>query len=134
MAKSGSGGLAGWIKNSRESRSSWYAHYQQKVAYPLFLMGALFLFASDSILAETNTGRRAVRALDHCLTWVVFAVDYLIGLVLAPNRLTFIRGHHPAGCRAAVSAAKAPAAGSHLRGDAKHGGRRVTGCALTCSM
>lgn len=94
MAKSGSGGLAGWIKNSRESRSSWYAHYQQKVAYPLFLMGALFLFAlgiqfsPKQIPAEEQFARWII-----ALTWVVFAVDYLIGLVLAPNRLTFIRGH-----------------------------------------
>ncbi len=94
MAKSGSGGLSGWIRKSRESRSSWYAHYQQKMSYPLFLMGALFLFALGIQFSPKQVpGEEQFARWIIALTWVVFAVDYLIGLVLAPSRWAFIRGH-----------------------------------------
>lgn len=87
-------GIGAWIARSREGRSTWYERYQEKVTYPLFLMGALFLlalgiqFSPNQVAAEQEFARWII-----ALTWVVFAIDYVIGLVLAPNRLRFMREH-----------------------------------------
>lgn len=75
-------------------RAAWYARYARLSALPLFLLGLLFLL---SFIIKLSPGSPAedVKFANSVIvvTWAAFAIDYSIGLLLAPSRWVFIKTH-----------------------------------------
>lgn len=70
----------------------WYHTYEKWAAYPLFVMGLMFLaaFSIQVLNIQDPVDQRFARVVIP-VTWLMFAIDYLIGLVLARNKLHYVR-------------------------------------------
>ena len=75
-----------------------YQKYRRLARYPLFLAGLLFLIGLalvlDPNLATAQQHHVTGRALT-LIAWAVFLADYVISLILAPDRVQFIKTHIP---------------------------------------
>ncbi|MFM2438247.1 MAG: hypothetical protein RLZ55_1066 [Actinomycetota bacterium] len=68
--------------------------YERIVAYPMFVLSMLFLLAfAITIMGSTSEGDKKFASVVIPVTWAAFLTDYLIGLTLSPNRVTFVRTH-----------------------------------------
>jgi voltage-gated potassium channel len=71
------------------------AAWERRLDWPLTVLAVLFLVAYAWSVLDTSMPDRARWWLDAALwfTWAVFAVDYLVRLVLARRRLRFVGRH-----------------------------------------
>lgn len=73
-----------------------YQRYRRLARYPLFLAGVVFivglLLTLDPYL-ETLDGHHFAGRTLVTVSWVVFLLDYLISLILAPDRALYARTH-----------------------------------------
>lgn len=83
-----------WRTRIRTDEASAYHRYERRVAYPLFLMGILFVAAMVIRFDQSSSPEDLafVRVVVP-LTWLAFALDYVISLVLVPNRAHYVRTH-----------------------------------------
>lgn len=72
----------------------WYRKYEWWSAYPLFVLGLLFLvaFTIQVLDIQDATDQKFARIVIP-LTWIAFAIDYVIGFTLARSKWGFVRGH-----------------------------------------
>lgn len=70
----------------------WYHTYEKWAAYPLFVLSLMFLAAfSIQVLNIQDPVDQAFARVAIPLTWMAFAIDYVVGLVLARSKLHYIR-------------------------------------------
>ncbi len=73
-----------------------YQKYRRLARYPLFLAGLMFLLglglAFDPHLDTIDQHHHVGRTLT-LISWAIFLADYLISLVLAPDRVHYIKTH-----------------------------------------
>lgn len=83
-----------WRRSARARESEAYDAYTRVTSYPLFVLGLLFLIAF-AITLTANPDDAEVRFARFVipLTWLCFAIDYAIGILLAPHRWHFVRTH-----------------------------------------
>jgi voltage-gated potassium channel len=75
-----------------------YQAYRRRARYPLFLAGLLFLVGLVLIIDPDLATAQQHHVTGRTLTlfsWAIFLADYLISLVLAPNREQYVRSHVP---------------------------------------
>ena len=64
----------------------WYHTYEKWAAYPLFVLSLMFLAAfSIQVLDIQDPVDQAFARIAIPLVWVAFAIDYVVGFVLARN-------------------------------------------------
>jgi voltage-gated potassium channel len=83
-----------WRRSARAREVAAYDAYSGLVNYPLFVMSLLFMIAFAITL--TPTADEAELRFAHIVipvTWAVFAVDYALGILMAPKRWEFARTH-----------------------------------------
>jgi voltage-gated potassium channel len=83
-----------WRRSARNHEAAAYDSYTQLAAYPLFLMGMLFLVAFVITLTPNAPAvdlhfARVVMPL----TWLAFAIDYVISLLISPGKWHYIKTH-----------------------------------------
>lgn len=83
-----------WRAGIRNDEVSVYHRYERRAAYPLFLMGILFV-AALVIRWDPQSSPEDMNFADVVipLTWLAFALDYVISLILVPNRVHYVRTH-----------------------------------------
>lgn len=86
--------LREWRHAARARETKAYDAYLRVVTYPLFVLSLLFLIAFAVMLTPNpdDAERTFVRVIVP-VTWVIFAIDYAIGILLAPDRWHFVRTH-----------------------------------------
>lgn len=88
------GGISGRVRRIRASCVQWYPKYERVSAFPLFLMGLLFILAFGITVSSGSTAaERRFAALAIAATWLVFAVDYVLGLLISGDTWRFVRTH-----------------------------------------
>lgn len=73
-----------------------YQKYRRLARYPLFLAGLLFIIGLVLILdphIATAEGHHITGRTLTLISWAVFLADYVVSLILAPDRVQFIRTH-----------------------------------------
>lgn len=77
-----------------QERAAWYATYRRYSAFPLFVLGLLFLVAFIIKLSDDpSPGDEDFANVVIVVTWAAFACDYVIGFVLSPRRSEFVKTH-----------------------------------------
>lgn len=86
--------IQSWRVRVRQDETSAYHRYERRAAYPLFLLGVMFL-AAVIIRFDPQSSPADLRYVSIVvpLTWFAFALDYVISLVLVPNRWHYVRTH-----------------------------------------
>jgi voltage-gated potassium channel len=70
----------------------WYHTYEKWAAYPLFVLSLMFLAAfSIQVLDIQDPVDQAFARIAIPLVWVAFAIDYVVGFVLARNKKRYVR-------------------------------------------
>lgn len=83
-----------WRRSARNREAEAYESYSRLAAYPLFLLGMLFLIAftitltPDAPAADVQFARVVIP-----LTWAAFAADYVISITISPHRWHYVRSH-----------------------------------------
>lgn len=83
-----------WRRAARAREVAAYDGYRRLINYPLFVLSLMFLIAFAITLtpgADATELRFAHIVIP--LTWVVFAIDYALGILMAPKRWVFARTH-----------------------------------------
>lgn len=82
------------MRRIRASCVQWYPTYERVSAFPLFLLGLLFILAFGITVSEGSTdGERRFATVTIAATWVVFAIDYALGLLISGNTWRFVKTH-----------------------------------------
>ncbi len=83
-----------WRRAARARETKAYDAYLRIVTYPLFVLGLLFLIAF-AIMLTPNPDDAELRFARVVIpvTWLIFAIDYAIGIMLAPDRWHYVRSH-----------------------------------------
>lgn len=83
-----------WRASARRRETAAYETYSRHAAYPLFALGLLFVIAfAITLTPDAPPTDKTFARIVIPLTWAAFAIDYAIGVAIAPNRLTFMRTH-----------------------------------------
>lgn len=83
-----------WRKSARRREATAYEAYTNLAAYPLFLLGMLFLIAFVIRLTpDAPAVDLQFAAWVIPLTWLAFACDYVISILISPERLHYVRTH-----------------------------------------
>ncbi|WP_367323462.1 potassium channel family protein [Streptomyces sp. HUAS ZL42] len=71
------------------------ARWEQRTQRPLLALAVVFAVAYAVPIVDTSAGRSltVVCTMIEWVVWGAFAVDYLVRLVLAPDRREFVRTH-----------------------------------------
>ncbi|TQJ17530.1 voltage-gated potassium channel [Kribbella jejuensis] len=71
------------------------AMYERRASWPLTAAAVVFLVVYAWPILQPDLPAGVVRACSivNVAIWIIFGVDYLVRLALAPNKLRFIRGH-----------------------------------------
>lgn len=83
-----------WRRSARNREAVAYESYTNLAAYPLFLLGMLFLIAfmipltPDAPPEDLRFARIVIP-----LTWFAFALDFLISITISPQRWHYVRTH-----------------------------------------
>ncbi|MEQ6899670.1 potassium channel family protein [Nocardioides sp. YIM 152588] len=79
--------------SERDGKS--YAKWESATEGPLLVLALVFLvaYATPIVLPDASLGVRRLARWVEWLTWVLFAVDYVVRLSLAPDRRRFVRTH-----------------------------------------
>lgn len=83
-----------WRRSARNRETEAYESYSRLAAYPLFLLGMMFLIAfaitltPDAPAADLQFARVVIP-----LTWTAFAADYIISITISPHRWHYVRSH-----------------------------------------
>lgn len=69
------------------------SRYERWTAIPMALLGLLFLFVYAWPILDPNVSARTkdICEIIELTTWLIFILDYLIRLAMAPQRLRFVR-------------------------------------------
>jgi voltage-gated potassium channel len=73
-----------------------YQRYRRAVRYPLFLAGLMFIVGVALALdphPDTTDQHFHIGRIFTLVAWMVFLADYLISLLLAPDRMQYVRTH-----------------------------------------
>lgn len=72
----------------------WYHKYEWWSAYPLFVLGLMFLVAfSIQVLNIQDPVDQTFARIVIPVAWIAFAIDYVIGFTLAQHKWGFVRSH-----------------------------------------
>ncbi len=72
----------------------WYPKYERVSAFPLFAMGLLFILSFGITVSSGSTdAERRFATVAIAATWLVFAIDYALGLLISGNTWLFVRTH-----------------------------------------
>jgi len=82
------------LKEFEQEAPLWYHTYQTWSTYPLFVLGLMFIAAlSIRVLGIEDPIDQRFAAIVIPVAWVIFVVDYTIGLALASHKWVYIRNH-----------------------------------------
>lgn len=83
-----------WLKAAGRREPEAFDAYERFSSYPAFVVGLLFLAAFIITLDSQSTpDDRAFAVLMMQFTWVAFGLDYLLGLLISPNRISYVKHH-----------------------------------------
>jgi voltage-gated potassium channel len=86
--------LKAWQRAARNREAAAYDSYTATASYPLFLLGLLFLIAFIiTVTPNSPAPDQQFARVVIGVTWVAFAVDYAISIILSPHRGHYVRTH-----------------------------------------
>jgi voltage-gated potassium channel len=91
---SGEGQKESALEEFEEGAPHWYKQYEKWAAYPLFVLGLLFLaaFAVQVMRIDDPVDQRFAQIVIP-FAWIVFIIDYGIRLALSPHKWKFVRSN-----------------------------------------
>jgi voltage-gated potassium channel len=84
-----------WARDHRASGG--YERWGRRTDVPLIVLSLVFLgaFLVPVARPDLSAGPRRALAILNVALWLVFAIDYVVRVYLAPDRWRFVRGHVP---------------------------------------